>query len=79
VIDNKTGRETNLTPSIEAVVLATDLIGRYRDMALGRARIQLYAALANKSPQQVDLLSQVCLVLMNRPGQVYIPGHYKAL
>jgi hypothetical protein len=68
VIDNKTGREADPGPSIEAVALATDLIGRYQDMALGRARIQLYAALANKSPQQVELLSRVCLVLMNRPG-----------
>lgn len=50
----------------EATALAVELSERYADMALGRSRIQLYAALNDRQPEQVDLLAQVCFILMER-------------
>lgn len=60
--------DAELGVSSEAVAIAADLLGRYKDMALGRARMQLYAALNDRTPLQVDLLSQVCSILMKRTG-----------
>lgn len=52
------------TLSGKAVALATDLTERYKDMALGRARMLLYEALNNREVLQVDLLAQTCFVIM---------------
>ncbi|RYF23704.1 MAG: hypothetical protein EOO77_01585 [Oxalobacteraceae bacterium] len=69
--DAQPDSDAELGPSTEAVAIATDLIGRYEDMALGRARMQLYAALNDRTPLKVDLLSQVCFIIMERT--VFIP------
>jgi len=68
VTDAPPESDIELGVSSEAVAIAADLLGRYKDMALGRARMQLYAALNNRTPLQVDLLSQVCSILMKRTG-----------
>jgi len=68
VTDAPPESDAELGVSSEAVAIAADLLGRYKDMALGRARMQLYAALNDRTPLQVDLLSQVCSILMKRTG-----------
>ena len=56
----------NPHPCAEAVALAAEQMGRYGDMALGRTRMQLYSALHDRVPAQVDLLAQTCHVLMEQ-------------
>lgn len=76
--DAQPDSDAELGPSTEAVAIAADLIGRYEDMALGRARMQLYAALHDRTPSQVDLLSQVCFILMERTVFIPIPVYNTA-
>ena len=52
--------------SREAIAIATDLAGRYGNLALGRARMRLYAALNGRESAQVNLLSQACSILMEQ-------------
>ena len=53
-------------PSIEAVAHASDMGERHGDTALGKTRMQLYAALNEQMPARVDLLAQACHVLMEQ-------------
>jgi hypothetical protein len=44
------------------------LVVRYDDMALARARMNLYAALNGSNFVNLDLVAQVCFIIM---GQIY--------
>lgn len=52
--------------SSRAVALAAGLSGRYKDMAIGRARMLLYAALNNQDHAQIDLIAQACFAIMKQ-------------
>jgi hypothetical protein len=68
VNDNQFSRLVAPDRSDEAFALAADLVVRYDDMALARARMNLYAALNGSNFVNLDLVAQVCFIIM---GQIY--------
>ena len=52
--------------SNNATALAVRLTQQYGDMALGRARMMLYAALRNRDPAQVTYIAQACFIIMKQ-------------
>ncbi|KFD27436.1 hypothetical protein IH86_15075 [Sphingobium yanoikuyae] len=54
------------TPSPQAIERADGMIRAHGDTALGRARMQLYEAMGRRETGEVDLLSSVCGILMER-------------
>lgn len=59
-------RETEGTLSTQAIERADAMIRAHGDSALGRTRIQLYEAMGRRETGEVDLLSTVCCILMER-------------
>ena len=50
----------------DAAAVAADLTRTYGAKALGRAQMQLYAAVNQREPDQVGILSRVCMILMKQ-------------
>jgi hypothetical protein len=50
----------------DAAAIAADLTRTHGAKALGRAQMQLYAAVNQREAGQVSLLSRVCMILMQQ-------------
>lgn len=66
VNDNQFSRLVAPDRSDEAFALVADLVARYDDMALARARKNLYAALDGSNFVDLDLVAQACLIIMDQ-------------
>lgn len=52
--------------TMDATATAADLARTYGTKALGRAQMQLYAAVNQREADQVRFLSRVCMILMQK-------------
>lgn len=63
--DNLSGRIVASDRSDEAFALAADLVVRFDELALARARMELYAALHASVSIKVNLVTRVFSIMMD--------------